>query len=74
MRLKSRYSFYIALKCKIYNNISMDSQDLMTLLKIKIKMKKELTSDEKGVLACYDRLVDFTGRKNIDEIINYVKK
>ncbi|EOR27090.1 hypothetical protein [Clostridium sp. C8] len=52
----------------------MDSQDLMTLLKIKIKMKKELTSDEKGMLACYDRPVDFTRRKNIDEIINYVKK
>jgi menaquinone-dependent protoporphyrinogen IX oxidase len=57
-----------------YSNLNIFDKALMTLLKIKIKMKKELTSDEKGMLACYDRPVDFTRRKNIDEIINYVKK
>jgi menaquinone-dependent protoporphyrinogen IX oxidase len=57
-----------------YSNLNIFDKALMMLLKIKIKMKKELTSDEKGMLACYDRPVDFTRRKNIDEIINYVKK
>ena len=45
---------------------------LMTLLKWKIEMKKELTPDGKGMLAMYDKPIDFTIRKNIDEIITYV--
>lgn len=45
---------------------------LMTLLKWKMKMKKELTSDERGMLASYDKPVDFTRKKNIDEIITYI--
>lgn len=45
---------------------------LMTLLKWKIKMKKELTPDARGMLSMYDKPVDFTRRKNIDEIITYV--
>jgi len=47
---------------------------LMTLLKWKLKMKRELTPDEKGMLASYDKAVDFTRKKNIDGIISYVTK
>lgn len=49
---------------------------LMTLLKWKIqwkiKRKKELTPDERGMLETYDKPVDFTRKYKIDEIINYV--
>jgi len=45
---------------------------LMTLLKWKLKMKKELTPDERGMLSSYNNPVDFTRKKNIDEIITYV--
>ena len=46
----------------------------MTLLKWKIRSKKkeELTTDEIGMLAVYDKPVDFTMKKNIDSIITYV--
>lgn len=45
---------------------------IMTLLKWKLKMKRELTPDERGMLAIYDKPVDFTRKKNIDQIITYV--
>lgn len=47
---------------------------LMTLLKWKMKSKnkKDLTADEIGMLAIYDKPVDFTRKDNIDKIINYV--
>ncbi|MBU3189570.1 hypothetical protein K9O30_07560 [Clostridium bowmanii] len=40
--------------------------------KWKLKIKKQLTPDEKGMLSSYDRPVDFTRKKNIDGIITYV--
>ena len=42
------------------------------ITKMGIKSKKELTPDEKGMLAVYNRPVDFTMRKNINEIITYI--
>lgn len=47
----------------------------MSILKWKInsKKKEELTSDEIGMLAIYDKPVDYTLRKNIDSIIDYLK-
>ncbi|MBU3073905.1 flavodoxin domain-containing protein [Clostridium estertheticum] len=55
-----------------YSKIKPFDKALMTLLKWKIKMKKELTPEARGMLAMYDKPVDFTRRKNIDEIITYV--
>lgn len=57
-----------------YSKLNLFDKILMTLLKWKLKSKqeKELTNDEIGMLAVYDRPVDFTRKKNIDEIINYV--
>ncbi|MBU3191060.1 flavodoxin domain-containing protein [Clostridium bowmanii] len=57
-----------------YSKLTPFDKVLMTLLKWKIKIKKEkqLTTDEKGMLALYQHPVDFTKKKNIDEIINYV--
>ncbi|MCY6372194.1 flavodoxin domain-containing protein [Clostridium ganghwense] len=55
-----------------YNKLNPFDKFLMTLLKWKLKKKKELTSDERGMLASYNNPVDFTKKKNIDEIITYV--
>ena len=55
-----------------YSKIKPFDKVLMTLLKWKIKMKKELTPEAKGMLSMYDKPVDFTRKKNIDQIIAYV--
>jgi menaquinone-dependent protoporphyrinogen IX oxidase len=57
-----------------YSKLKPFDKVLMILLKwkMKIKRKKELTPDERGMLASYDKPVDFTREKNIDEIITYV--
>lgn len=57
-----------------YNKLNLFDKFLMTLLKWKIKKKKqeELSDDEIGMLAMYDKPVDFTDKKNIYKIITYV--
>ncbi|WP_215830573.1 flavodoxin domain-containing protein [Pelorhabdus rhamnosifermentans] len=57
-----------------YSKLNLFYKILMMLLKWKLKMKgkQKITSDERGMLASYDKPVDFTQKKNIDEIIAYV--
>jgi menaquinone-dependent protoporphyrinogen IX oxidase len=57
-----------------YSKLNFFDKFLMSLLKKKIKSKKpeELTTDDKGMLAIYDRVVDYTKKSNIDPIIDYV--
>jgi menaquinone-dependent protoporphyrinogen IX oxidase len=60
-----------------YSRLNPVDKVLMMLLKWKIKgkselLKKKLTLDEKGMLSAYEKPVDFTKRKHIEEIIRYV--
>ena len=57
-----------------YNKLSFFYKVIMTFLKWKLKMKskQKLTPDEKGMLASYDKPVDFTRRENMEKIIAYV--
>jgi menaquinone-dependent protoporphyrinogen IX oxidase len=55
-----------------YSKLKPFDKILMTLLKWKLKIKKELTPDEKGMLSSYNKPTDFTRKKNIEEIITYV--
>lgn len=55
-----------------YKKLNLGDKLLMKLLKWKLKMKKTLMPDEKGMLASYTVPVDFTKKKNIEEIILYV--
>jgi len=45
----------------------------MKLLQLKLKRKKSLTADEKGMLNAYNKPVDFTRRENIDDIIFFIR-
>jgi menaquinone-dependent protoporphyrinogen IX oxidase len=55
-----------------YTRLQFGDKLLMQLLKWTLKRKKELTPDEKGMLAAYDTPVDFTKRENINGLIAYV--
>ncbi|WP_373845383.1 flavodoxin domain-containing protein [Clostridium sp.] len=57
-----------------YKKLNPFDKFLMTLLKWKIKSKKqkELSADEIGMLAIYDKPIDFTDKKNIYKIITYI--
>jgi len=57
-----------------YSKLSFFYKVIMTFLKwkLKLKSKQKLTPDEKGMLASYDKPVDFTRRENIKEIIAYI--
>lgn len=57
-----------------YSKLNLIDKFLMTLLKFKIKSKKKeaLSSDEIGMLAVYDKPVDYTVKNRIDEIVTYV--
>ncbi len=55
-----------------YNKLNLIDKVLMKLLKFKLKKKSELTPDEKGMLSAYDNPVDFTRKKNIEKLIEYV--
>lgn len=59
-----------------YSRLNPIDKILMTLLKLKIKgkkdlLKKELTLDEIGMLAAYEKPVDFSKRKYIDKLVSY---
>lgn len=58
-----------------YTRLKLIDKVLMNLLKLKMnsKDKNKLIPDEQGMLAAYDKPIDFTRKKNIEELIMYVK-
>lgn len=55
-----------------FNKLSPLYKVVMSLMKWSLKKKKNPTPDERGMLAAFDRPVDFTERKNIKDLIAYV--
>ena len=55
-----------------YSKLNPFDKVLMTLLKWKLKTKKNLAPDERGMLASYSNPVDFTQRRNILKLITFV--
>lgn len=45
---------------------------LITMLKLKIKLKRIQSPDERGIVAAVNHPVDFTQKKNIEKIVTYV--
>ncbi|MEA3343249.1 MAG: flavodoxin domain-containing protein [archaeon] len=56
-----------------FNKLNFINKILMTLFKLKIQLKRDKTSDEKGMLAAYSKPVDFTKKENIKELLEYVR-
>ncbi|MBN7774195.1 flavodoxin domain-containing protein [Clostridium aminobutyricum] len=57
-----------------YETLTPFDKILMNLLKLKLKRKKVLTADERGMLRSYTHPVDFTNEKNIEPIIKYINE
>ncbi|MDP4089974.1 MAG: flavodoxin domain-containing protein [Bacillota bacterium] len=57
-----------------YSKLKSVDKVLMTMMKWKLKRKKKetLTADERGMLASYNRPVDFTRKKYTEQLISYV--
>ncbi len=55
-----------------YNKLPLVDKFLMKLLQLKLKRKKNLSADEKGMLNSYNKPVDFSGKENTKEIISYI--
>ena len=55
-----------------FNKLNFLNKILMTLYKWRIQLKKDRTSDEKGMLAAYSKPIDFTKKENIKELLEYV--
>jgi len=56
-----------------YNKLPFFDKLLMKLLEWKLKRKKVLTADEKGMLNAYQKPADFTRKENIDSIVSYAR-
>jgi len=56
-----------------FNKLNLINKILMTLLKWKIKLKRDKAPDEKGMLAAYSRPMDFTKKENIKELLEFVR-
>jgi menaquinone-dependent protoporphyrinogen IX oxidase len=56
-----------------YSKLDLPNKFLMLLLKLKMKLSKEKTADERGMLAAYDRPLDATRREKLEPLLDYVK-
>ncbi|MDF2540829.1 MAG: flavodoxin [Herbinix sp.] len=57
-----------------YSKLTLIDKFLMSLLKIKLKKAKDPTTDQKGMLASYDHPMDFTKKKYIEPLLQYISK
>jgi len=56
-----------------YKRLGVMDKILMSLLKLKILLKRKRTKDEKGMLAVYSRPADFTQKDNIVELVSFIR-
>ncbi len=58
-----------------YDRLDFVNKILMTLMKWKIKLTKpeKRTPDERGMLAAYEKPVDFTKKENLNELLSYAR-
>jgi flavodoxin len=56
-----------------FKKLNFTNKILMTLLKWKLTLKRDKTSDEKGMLAAYSKPIDFTKKENVKELLEYVR-
>lgn len=74
--MRNKIKFFYLRGAFNYEKLSVGDKMLMNALKLKIKSKKEeeLDEDSKGLLECYDHPADWTDRKDIDPLVEYIKR
>ncbi len=55
-----------------FKKLDFTNKILMTLMRVRLILKKNRTSDEKGMLAAYAKPLDCTKKENIKQLIEYV--
>lgn len=55
-----------------YNKLDLVNKAIMTLMKWKIKSKKEWNSDEKGMMEAFSNPFDFTDKENLKELLEFI--
>ncbi len=56
-----------------YKKLDFTYKVLMSLMRVRILMKKNKSSDDKGLLASYTKPLDCTKKENIKPIIDYIQ-
>ncbi|MFW6046180.1 MAG: flavodoxin domain-containing protein [Candidatus Woesearchaeota archaeon] len=74
-KMKENVKFFMLRGGFNFKKLKFFDKILMKMMRSKIKKKdpKELTSEEKGLLDSYNNPVDFTNKRSIMPIIDYVK-
>lgn len=57
-----------------YQKLSLGDKILMNALRLMLKCKKELDEDAKGLLACFNQPVDWTGEMSIVPLVACIEK
>ena len=57
-----------------YGKLDFKNKILMKLLQIRLKLKRNRTPDEIGMLAAYSKPMDFTEKEKIEKIVDYARK
>jgi len=66
---KSKIQFFGLRGAFDYSKLDFIDKAMMFLMKIMLKSKKQLTSDEEGMLGLYNQAADFTNEKAIKPIV-----
>jgi len=74
--IKEKVNYYHLRGGFNFKRLNAIDKVLMTLLKLKFKLKrnKNLTDEEKGMLASYDKPYDWMNKKHIAKIVEQIKK
>lgn len=54
-----------------YSKLDLKNKILMKLLQIRLRLKRNRTPDEIGMLAAYSKPMDFTKKENVKKLVDY---
>jgi len=73
-KMRDRIPFFYARGAFDFKKLHCIDKMMMRLLRMKLKLIKNLDQDGKALLASYDRPVDWTRRKNIEPVIACIRQ
>jgi flavodoxin len=56
-----------------FDKLDFPNKVIMALFKVRLRFKKNKSSDEIGMLAAYSKPMDFTRKENIKQLVDYVQ-